>query len=139
MTIGRAGGMLTFMLTDVEGSTGLWEAQPAAMAVALARHDALFERVVERHGGLAVRARGEGDSHFAVFADAPAAVVAAEALQRSLPAALATTGVALRVRVALHTGTAEARAGDYYGPTVNRCARLRGIAVHGRSVVVASP
>src|SRR5262249_48509564 len=63
-------GTVTFLLTDVEGSTGLWEDAPDAMHVALARHDVLFEEIVHRHRGTHIRPRGEGDSRFAVFAGA---------------------------------------------------------------------
>lgn len=61
-------GTVTFLFTDVEGSTRLWEQQPAAMRQALVRHDALIEQAVACHDGVVVRPRGEGDSRFAVFA-----------------------------------------------------------------------
>jgi class 3 adenylate cyclase len=70
-------GTVTFLLSDVEGSTALWEEAPEAMRAALARHDALFDAVVAQHGGVHIRPRGEGDSRFAVFASAPNAVSAA--------------------------------------------------------------
>ena len=73
-------GTVTFLLTDVEGSTALWERAPDAMRTALARHDALFEAVVAEHRGVHIRPRGEGDSRFAVFGSAPGAVVAALAV-----------------------------------------------------------
>ena len=66
-------GTVTFLLTDVEGSTALWEMAPEAMRSALVRHDALFEAAVTQHGGSHIRPRGEGDSRFAVFAGAPEA------------------------------------------------------------------
>ena len=69
-------GTVTFLLTDVEGSTALWEEAPEAMRVALARHDVLFDAIVREHGGVHIRPRGEGDSRFAVFASAPDAVAA---------------------------------------------------------------
>src|SRR5262245_39461516 len=118
---------LTFFLTDVEGSTRLWEEQPAAMAIALARHDALIDGAVDAHGGVIVRPRGEGDTRFAVFGQPAAAVAAAVAVQLALHAEPWPTGTPLRVRVALHTGGAYVQAGDYYGPVVNRCARLRAL------------
>src|SRR6476646_9568029 len=77
-------GTVTFLFTDVEGSTRLWEEHPEAMRAALARHDALFEECVRAHGGEPVRPRGEGDSRFAVFSRARDAVAAACAVQRSL-------------------------------------------------------
>src|SRR5215213_1900401 len=76
-------GTVTFLLTDVEGSTALWEEAPGAMRAALARHDTLFEQTVVEHGGVHVRPRGEGDSRFAVFASAVDAVAAAVAVQRA--------------------------------------------------------
>jgi class 3 adenylate cyclase len=79
-------GTVTFLLTDVEGSTALWEQAPETMRAALARHDALFEEAVAAHGGIHIRPRGEGDSRFAVFASAPDAVAAAVAIQRALTA-----------------------------------------------------
>src|SRR5262245_50552894 len=117
-------GTVTFLFTDVEGSTQLWERHPDRMRAALARHDALIEQAVEQHRGVVVRPRGEGDSRFAVFARATDAVAAAAAVQRALHAEPWPPGAPLRVRAALHTGEADLRAGDYYGAAVNRCARL---------------
>src|SRR5215210_3519616 len=77
-------GTVTFLLTDVEGSTTLWEQAPEEMRTALARHDALFEHAIREHGGAHIRPRGEGDSRFAVFAEAERAVAAALAVQRLL-------------------------------------------------------
>jgi class 3 adenylate cyclase len=70
-------GTVTFLLTDIEGSTRLWESVPAAMEVALDRHNQLLTGVIEGHGGVVVTSRGEGDSFFAVFPGAVAAVQAA--------------------------------------------------------------
>lgn len=124
----------TFLLTDVEGSTRLWEDHPARMAPALAWHDEIVAHTVGEHGGHLVKTRGEGDSSFSVFADPVDAVRAAVAVGARL--AEGSAPVALRVRAAVHTGPVEARDGDYYGPTVNRCARLRG-AAHGGQIVVS--
>jgi predicted ATPase/class 3 adenylate cyclase/Tfp pilus assembly protein PilF len=129
-------GTVTFLFTDVEGSTRLWEQQPAAMKVATARHDAIVEMTVEHYGGALVRPRGEGDSRFAVFARASDAVAAAAALQAALTAEAWSTPAPLRVRLALHTGEADLREGDYYGTAVNRCARLRAIA-HGGQILLS--
>src|ERR687883_302169 len=123
-------GTVTFLFTDIQGSTALWEQHPQAMRLALARHDALVEASGAQHGGTVVRPRGEGDSRFAVFARATAAVAAAAALQQALYAEPWPTPTPLRVRMALHTGEADLRDGDYYGTAVNRCARLRA-AAHG--------
>src|SRR5919202_4634763 len=126
-------GTVTFLLTDIAGSTRLWEQDAAAMRQALARHDALVETSVVAHGGMVVRPRGEGDSRFAVFARATDAVAAAAALQQVLYAEPWPTPTPVRVRMALHTGEADLREGDYYGSAVNRCARLRAIAHGGQT------
>src|SRR5579862_5125925 len=118
-------GTVTFLFTDVEGSTRLWEQDPRGMRHALARHDALIEGEVERQGGVVVRPRGEGDSRFAVFSRATDALLAAVAMQQTLHAEPWPAETPLRVRLALHTGEADLREGDYYGSAVNRCARLR--------------
>mgnify|MGYP001358458370 CR=1 FL=1 len=128
-------GTVTFLFTDVEGSTHLWEQQPEAMRQALARHDAIVETEVARHGGVVVRPRGEGDSRFAVFARASDAVAAAVAIQQALHAEVWVTPTPLRVRMALHTGEADLRDGDYYGSAVNRCARLRAVAHGGQALL----
>src|SRR4051812_7131423 len=129
-------GTVTFLLTDVEGSTALWEEAPDAMRVALARHDTLFDEAVRRHGGVHIRPRGEGDSRFAVFASAPAAVSAALAIQRAFTDEMWPTPRPIKVRIGVHTGEAELRDGDYYGSAVNRCARLRGIG-HGDQILLS--
>ena len=79
-------GTVTFLLTDIEGSTALWEQHPDTMRPALIRHDALVEQIVASHHGHVVRPRGEGDSRFAVFARATDAVAAAATLQQALHA-----------------------------------------------------
>jgi predicted ATPase/class 3 adenylate cyclase len=129
-------GTVTFLLTDVEGSTALWEQASEAMRTALARHDALFEHAVCEHGGVHIRPRGEGDSRFAVFAGASEALAAALAVQRAFADEAWTTPRPISVRIGIHTGEAEARDGDYYGAAVNRCARLRGIG-HGGQVLLS--
>ncbi len=130
------GGMLTFMLTDVEGSVALWEESAELMGAALARHDALIELVVDRYDGRLVRPRGEGDSRFAVFREASKAVAAAHALQRMLLSEVWPTSHPLKIRIGLHSGESDVRDGDYYGPVVNRCARLRAVA-RGSQVLVS--
>src|SRR5438874_6889157 len=127
-------GTVTFLFTDIEGSTRLWEQHPQAMEGALARHDALAAEVIGRHGGTLVKHRGEGDSLFAVFPRAVDAVSAAFALQQAFMAEPWPADAPLRVRMALHTGDASARDGDYYGAAVNRCARLRA-AAHGGQIL----
>lgn len=125
---------LTFLLTDVEGSTRLWDERPDTMRRINARHDALVTEVVGRAGGEVVRSRAEGDSAFAVFDDAKAAVAAALDLQRAVAAEAWADGATVRVRMALHSGAVEA-GGAFYGPVVNRCARLRGIGHGGQTLL----
>ncbi len=128
-TVTRA---VTFLLTDIEGSTAAWEADAGAMAVALARHDELVEQVVTSRGGRLIKTRGEGDATFSVFERPSAAAAAAIELQEAIggePWALAEP---MRVRVALHTGEVELRDGDYFGRAVNRAARLRSLAAGGQ-------
>ncbi len=131
-------GTITFLFTDVEGSTRLWEEEPDAMRQALVRHDALVVAGVEQYAGTIVRPRGEGDSRFAVFTRATDAVAAACALQQALFSEPWPTSTPLRVRMALHTGEADLREGDYYGTAVNRCARLRAIAYGGQTLLSQS-
>jgi predicted ATPase/class 3 adenylate cyclase/tetratricopeptide (TPR) repeat protein len=129
-------GTVTFLFTDVEGSTHLWELNPPAMKAATARHDSIVEETIAQFDGVLVRPRGEGDSRFAVFARASDAVAAAVRLQVMLHAEPWPPPTPLRVRMALHTGEADLRQGDYYGAAVNRCARLRAI-VHGGQILLS--
>jgi DNA-binding SARP family transcriptional activator len=128
-------GVVTFLLTDIENSSGLWERHPEAMAEALARHDALAGRVVAERGGELIKAKGEGDATLSVFTRASDGVRAAVDLQNALAVEEWPDGIDMRVRMALHTGEAHERDGDYYGPTVNRAARLRSLADGGQTVV----
>ena len=125
-------GVVTFLLTDIEGSTLLWEDDADVMADLLARHDAIIADAVESNGGRLLKTRGEGDATFSVFARASDAVVAAVAAQREL-----VRRIGLAVRMALHAGEAQVRDGDYYGRTVNRAARLRAVA-HGGQILLSS-
>jgi predicted ATPase/class 3 adenylate cyclase len=127
-------GTVTFLFTDLEGSSRLWEAYPDAMGVALGRHDGLLRDAVEAHGGYVVKFTGDGVH--AAFRTAEAAVAAAVDAQRRLTdAAWAETGP-LRVRMGVHTGAAEVREGDYYGSAVNRAARIAD-AAHGGQIIVS--
>jgi class 3 adenylate cyclase len=128
-------GVVTFLLTDIVGSTTWWERHPAAMASALERHDRIVGDVVGARGGVLLKSRGEGDSTFSVFARATDAVVAAVDLQRALRDEDWPAPLDLWVRAAVHTGEAIERDGDYFGPTVNRAARLRGLATGGQVVL----
>jgi class 3 adenylate cyclase len=124
-------GILTFLLTDIEGSTPLWERHRAVMGAALAQHEELVARAVGAHGGRLIKTRGEGDSTVSVFVRASDAAAAALTLQRSLGASAWPGGLTLPTRAALHTGEAELRDGDYYGQTLNRAARLRALGQGG--------
>jgi predicted ATPase/class 3 adenylate cyclase len=129
-------GTLTFLMTDIEGSTRLWERDAAAMQPVLARHDSLVKTNVEKAGGQLVEAGREGDSALAVFGRARDAFACALRLQRALIREAWPEGVDLRVRLALHSGEAELRAGHYHGLAVYRCARLLA-AGHGGQVLVS--
>ncbi|GFG84550.1 hypothetical protein BST10_02550 [Mycolicibacter algericus DSM 45454] len=123
---------MTFLLTDIEGSTAAWEADAGAMAVALARHDELAELVVTSRGGRLIKTRGEGDATFSVFERPSAAAAAALELQDAIRHEPWALQEPMRIRIALHTGEVELRDGDYFGRAVNRAARLRSLAVGGQ-------
>ena len=129
-------GTITLLLTDIVGSTCLWERQSSVMAGALARHDNLIAECVRQNGGIVVKSRGEGDSAFAVFDRPTPAILAARDLQRSMARVSWPCDCVLRIRIAVHTGEVVFRDGDYLGPTVNRAARLREIG-HGGQVLVS--
>jgi predicted ATPase/class 3 adenylate cyclase/DNA-binding CsgD family transcriptional regulator len=130
-------GTVTFLMTDVEGSTRRWEEAPAAMAVAIPRHYELLAEAISRHGGVRPVEQGEGDSVVGAFSRASDAVAAALAAQRALSVEQWPTGAVLRVRMAVHTGEAQVGGeGSYVGHALNRCARLRAIG-HGGQVLVS--
>jgi len=129
-------GTVTFLLTDIEGSTRLWEAVPDAMEVALERHNRLLTGVIEDHGGVVVTSRGEGDSFFAVFPGAVSAVEAAGACQLRLAGEVWPAGAVLRVRMGLHTGEARVRgSGPVDHAPINRCARVKAAGYGGQVLV----
>jgi predicted ATPase/class 3 adenylate cyclase len=129
----RPVGTVTFLFTDIEGSTRAWEAYPKETRVALQRHDEIVANAIETNHGTIILERGEGDSVFAVFERPSDAVAAACELQLALSEEQWPAAVPLRVRVAIHTGEAEA---DYRGPHVNRAARIRAIG-HGEQVLLS--
>ncbi|MGQ0833078.1 MAG: BTAD domain-containing putative transcriptional regulator [Microthrixaceae bacterium] len=131
-------GVVTILLTDVEGSTRLWDAAPQARDAALQRHDAILAGAVEARGGRLLKSRGEGDSSFSVFGRASQAAAAALDAQAALAAEPWPPGAAIRVRMAIHMGEAAEREQDYYGPAVNRVARLRALAAGGEILVSRS-
>src|SRR4051794_40044809 len=121
----------TFLFTDIEGSTKLWDHHPQAMQTALARHDYLLRQAIEGRGGYVFRT--VGDAFCAAFNEAPAALAAAVAGQQALFAENWGEEIeVLRVRMALHTGLTEQREGDYFGPALNRVARLLSSAYGGQ-------
>jgi predicted ATPase/class 3 adenylate cyclase len=123
---------LTFLFTDVEGSTRLWEAEPDAMPQALADHFRILQEAIDSRGGTIVNDTGDGV--FAVFPAAKAAVGAAVAVQGALGAASWGATGPLRVRMGLHTGHADRGHDDYHGTEVNRCARLMAAAHGGQAI-----
>ena len=129
-------GTVTFLMTDVVESTALWIQSRASMYQAMRRHDALLTAAIEGNGGIVLKERGEGDSFFAVFLRATDAVTAAVEAQRALQVEEWPDGLSLTVRIAVLTGEADARDRDYRSPAVNRCAKLRRLAV-GRQILVS--
>jgi predicted ATPase/class 3 adenylate cyclase len=127
-------GSITFLFTDIEGSTRMWEEEPERMRPALARHDALVRKAVESNRGVVVKMIGDGVH--AAFADPVDAVGATLELQQSLADPEATHGVALRVRCGLHVGVVERRDNDFFGSAVNRAARIMR-AAHGGQVLLS--
>src|SRR5438094_6811639 len=124
-----------FLFTDIEGSTTLWEKFPEPMRGALAQHDLVLRGIIEGRNGRVFKT--VGDSFFAVFPAADDAVAAAADVQHRLLAEPWTeVGESLRVRIAIHTGPAESRDGDYFGPTLNRLARILASA-HGGQIVLS--
>jgi len=128
-------GTLTFMLTDVVGSTRAWESAPAAMREAMAGHDRIVDDCLTQHHGTEVPSGRAGDSILAVFPRAADAASAAHALQRAFAAERWPAGAELEIRVALHSGEAELRQGQYHGQVLNRCARLLATC-HGGQVLL---
>jgi predicted ATPase len=106
------------------------------MASALRQHDSIMAKEIQGHDGVLVKPRGEGDSVFGVFERPSDAIRCAVDLQGVLQREPWPAGAELKVRMAIHAGQVEQRSGDYYGPTVNRCARIRGL-LHGDQVVVS--
>src|SRR5215204_2595194 len=128
-------GTVTFLFTDIEGSTKLWERHTGTMRTALARHDEILQEAIEGHGGFVFKT--VGDAFCAAFATALDALESALAAQRALLSEHWGEEIdALRARMALHTGTADERNGDYFGPAVNRVARLLS-AGHGGQVLLS--
>jgi predicted ATPase/class 3 adenylate cyclase len=132
MTSNRPSGAVTFLFTDIEGSTQLWERFPEAMKTALAQHDQILRQEIEGRGGYVFKTLG--DAFCAAFAVPVEALEAAVAAQRRLQLPLA--GLQIRVRMGIHTGIAEEWDADYFGPSVNRVARLQS-AGHGGQILLS--
>jgi predicted ATPase/class 3 adenylate cyclase len=138
-------GTVTFLFTDVEGSTSLWEERATEMRLALERHDGVLREAIASSRGHIVKTMGDG--LVAVFADAKDALAASLAAQRALQDDAAACGdtaasgahppVALKVRMGLHTGVADPRDGDYFGTSVNRAARIMSVA-HGEQILLSA-
>lgn len=126
-------GTLTLLFTDIEGSTKLWEAHPKTMRTSLARHDALMREAIANANGYVFKTIG--DAFCAAFTTAPEAVDAVLNAQLALAAEPWPSETPIKVRMALHTGAVESRDDDYFGPPVNRVARLLGTAHGGQSVL----
>ena len=127
-------GLVTLLFTDIEGSTKAWEAHPQEMKMALARHDEIERSTIEGADGYVFKT--VGDAFCAAFQHAPTALAVAVAIQRSLADEPWPDVTPIRVRMALHSGSCEERGGDYFGPVVNRAARLEAVA-HGGQVVIS--
>jgi predicted ATPase/class 3 adenylate cyclase len=123
-------GIVTFLFTDIEGSTRLWENYPEPMKAASSRHDRLMREIIEQNGGQVVKTTGDG--FHAVFSSAAHAVNTALAGQSSIQKTDWGLPEAVRVRMGLHSGEAQLRDGDYYGSAVNRASRLMGAGYGGQ-------
>ena len=127
--------MVTFLFTDIEGSTRLWEHDAASMSTALAAHDAMLRAAIEERGGVVFKT--VGDAFCAAFVRPEDALGAAVDAQRRLAAHPWDQRIGtLRVRMGIHTGTAVETGGDYFGPTVNRVARVMSIG-YGEQILVS--
>ena len=126
-------GTVTFLFTDIEGSTKLWEQNAQAMQIALARHDEVLRSAIEANGDLVFKT--VGDAFCAAFSSAPEALDAAISAQRALHDEEWEEGATIRVRVALHTGAVNEQGGDYFGPALNRVARLLSAGNGGQTLI----
>jgi predicted ATPase/class 3 adenylate cyclase len=127
-------GTVTFLFTDIEGSTRLWDLDRVKMQSALARHDCIVREAVIQHGGVVFKT--VGDAFCAAFLSPPDAVSAAIAAQRGLSDEPWPASCVIKVRMAIHSGVAEFRDQDYFGPPLNRLARLLSIG-HGGQVLLS--
>jgi predicted ATPase/class 3 adenylate cyclase len=129
-------GVVTFLMSDIEGSARLWEGDEEAMGVAIARHYELLDTAIALHGGVRPLEQGEGDSVVGAFARPLDALGAAVDVQRAFAEEPWAGGRQLRVRLALHSGEAQLHGdGCYVGRALIRCARLRAVAHGGQTVL----
>ena len=139
-------GTVTFLFTDIEGSTALWEQRAEDMRPALERHDAVIRRAIELSAGRIIKTTGDGV--VAVFHAAKDALAACVSAQAALQQGTSDTKgdlvepssprpIALKVRMGLHTGVAELRDGDYFGTPLNRAARVMSVA-HGEQILLSA-
>ncbi len=130
-------GWVTFLMTDVQDSMVKWEARAEVMKLATRHHDDLAEEIVEEFGGHLLKKKGAGDALFIVFENPLSAVECAVALQRAFENADWPQDEKLLVRMGIHVGKPmDYRDDDYFGPVVNRCARIQG-AGHGGQILVS--
>jgi WD40 repeat protein/class 3 adenylate cyclase/energy-coupling factor transporter ATP-binding protein EcfA2/predicted Ser/Thr protein kinase len=127
-------GVATVCMTDIEGSTDLWERHPGEMRAVLVRHDAIVAQTVEAHGGRLIESMGEGDSTVSIFTGAGAAARAASELVGEMEAERWPDDIRVRLRVGLHTEEVQER-NDIRGPIANRGARVRALADAGQVFV----
>jgi predicted ATPase/class 3 adenylate cyclase len=136
LSVDRPTGWVTLLFTDIEGSTNMWEQQQVQMSEALARHDQILRTTIESHRGYVFKTAG--DAFSAAFQQPTDGLLAALSAQKQLLAEEWGTDIPIRVRMGLHSGYCEERDGDYFGPTVNRAARLSDTAHGGQTVVSQS-
>jgi predicted ATPase/class 3 adenylate cyclase len=127
-------GVVTLLFTDIEGSTRAWERSPAGMQTSLARHDEIVRGLIESSGGYVFATAG--DAFCAAFSEATEALTVAMSIQRSLWSEAWTASAEIKVRISLHSGMCLQRDGNYFGPTVNRVARILSTA-HGGQVLAS--
>ena len=141
-TLGHSGpwlpsGTVTFLFTDIEGSTQHWEKHPHEMKSALAKHDAILKASIESNHGIVIKTTGDG--FHAVFETAIDAILAAIQAQSELHSLFGVPSeiICIKARMGIHTGEAELRNGDYYGQPLNRAARLMSVA-HGEQILLSA-
>lgn len=125
-------GTVTFLFTDIEGSTKLWEQYPEDMKAALAKHDSILKEAIESNHGDIIKTTGDGVH--AVFSTAIDAINTAVSAQYNFKSLI--TNLAIKVRMGLHTGEAELRDGDYFGSSLNRAARIMSVG-HGEQILLS--